>query len=178
MLAILILAAVASAASAINILPVYEDPAQLRLKTQLSPLELQRSWCAGECSRHVANSPVFVVSQSEKGYDIQFSATGLNGFAKNPLNAGFMKSLIDEPKVAIVTPVTSFPIDFFPGLLDAEFKIDAYQGKLRDLKVPSMMFIFNEAQFKKFNEKKGYSQVADFSINQDNFSLIKEYPSV
>ncbi|XP_046663465.1 uncharacterized protein LOC124356326 [Homalodisca vitripennis] len=118
---------------------------------------------------------MFLISQGEKGYDIKFFGVGLNGAAKN---AGFMKSFNDEPKVAIVTPVTSFPIDFFPGLLDAEFRVDAYQGKLRDLKVPSMMFIFNEAQFKKFNEKKGYTKVADFSINQDNFSMIKEYPQV
>ncbi|KAG8278305.1 hypothetical protein J6590_023753 [Homalodisca vitripennis] len=175
MLAILFLAAVASATPVPKVLPIYEDPVQIQLKHQLPQAQLQRSWCAGECFRHVVDSPVFVVSQFGEGYDIQFSDTGLIGFAKNAQNAGFMKKLNDEQMVAIVTPITSFPFDFFPGLVDAAFKISNYEGKVRDLKEPSMMFIFTESQFKNFNEKKGFTKVADLGINQDTFSLIKEY---
>ncbi|KAG8278306.1 hypothetical protein J6590_023754 [Homalodisca vitripennis] len=175
MLAILFLAAAVSATPVTKILPIYEDPTLLQLRHQLPVLQLQRSWCAGECYRRIVDRPVFAISKSGEGYDIHFSESGLNGLAKNPQNAGLLKNLNEESKVAIVGPVSSFPIDSFPGLEDAKFDVAGYQGKLGNLKEPSMMMILTKDQFRKFNEKKGYAKVADLGINQDTFSVVKEY---
>ncbi|KAG8278308.1 hypothetical protein J6590_023756 [Homalodisca vitripennis] len=177
MLAILFLVAVASATPApqTKILSVYEDPVQIQLKNQLPELQLHKSWCAGECYRHIVDRPVLVISQSGEGYDIHHSVSGLNGLAKNRENTRVLKVLNDDSKVAIIAPLSAFPDENFPGLMDAHLKMAEFNGKLGDLKEPSIMFLLTENQFKEFNKKKGYTKVADLGINQDTFFVAKEY---
>lgn len=75
----------------------------------------------------------------------------------------------------MITPLAKFPFELYPGLLDKDIITPEHTDKFNSFyKEAPVMVILSEEDFKIFNEKKGYTHLADMEVSDAGFKIYKD----